>query len=1436
MSEARAFYDLQRVRTDYTGYTFEVRRSSDNAQSNFTCGITLDVANCVNDAAQTLTTWRSSANVFIVTWFDQSNNGRHAQRTSAPTQPQLITASNVISFAPTAWYLDMPDGTIRTGSPSAFTIFTRHGTFTASGTRPMFGTASATSNQGFICGIQTTGSQNSYRCNFNGGSQVLFGYPTNYFPGADSNSQVASVVAGNTITMAYDGTRTYTYMNGQTRSSVDYSSLSTTAGGQFIGRDSAGNYFQGQTYSLYVFGSGTLAAADIVVAQGYSITNISRVVLFTDNVLVSSNAPTMNSRANSNAYAATVIPSGLTCTNVFQVLSYSTTDTAQMLPGNLGFYSYLPIFGRNGNYEVESSGSYSWAFSFGSFLNLSPFTMQYLTGISGDYWTGISGVSNARVNEIGSNCNAYTSTASATATIGLRTATGATAVYSNTGNCNTQYYRLFGCVTGNNGATTQSPTSSTRFIRLSTSTHNGYTYPTSLMDTPAKGASLASDINKAFYQGACSAVFPVACYPGQDLINAPETFGFSSTDEVYSLNGLRFKSTWSGAIATGAGVDRSLYAAGLQFNLRWNTMCMSGGATGPIWATCENYARTTLYYLNQNGISQATDNTWYTSSTSFTPTTPPSSQANSNYRCSNGVQNLLIGCVVGPLATTTRSPTSPTATPTAVTAAPTSAAAGLILYASDSTSTGNMGNRATTSAVAATEAAAFGIAYRDAVQMLSYSGDTISNFATTYLFDASQPVYLLACNGCPLVQVASSWTNFLAGTLTVAINSAVYVTGDYWTGADNTNTCSGWTSASSGVSGRIGSRTSTTSTSLSLQSDTCNNSRRRLYLAIQGTRTPTKLPTKSPTAAPASASELLIWASPSTYTGATVGDRATADAICVASAPPTASGADIPKWAVVSYTNDALTSAPTYFNFPSSAAIYAPSGARVSANFPTFISNSPTSLDMTLASALGITASPTAIWTGTTSTGTLSPTSCSGFTTASPASTGTVGASDVTSGAFLSSSTSIACNNAFRILCMASLVPATVTRVIVMTAVNSPTGVTVPSVAPFDCNGPSGTPTPTVSKQFKRYKWIHAPAPAPSTFGPVTSFSGFTTYAVYGYDVTNNNLKKISDSLDVLCRSMSSLRGFRNNLQSVINASPALYTAAYSGYSPTATPAPTNPAAPTGRCASGSNTCIDWTTASPAVSASFWQTADSTGNPTTLSGQTCTCNSCSAVIPCAGEALVSNALLSDPATEVLMMVSVSSVSAPTTGVGVALTASITTDLQVARDYTPTLPKRFVAYTTAPSAPTFVPTSKWATTPVYGYRPGDYKLYKIANSMQQLCAVGTGSPTTTITRNFQSATNIPSGATTAFLTGMSSTPTSTPAPADGRCTPAPATPSTGNCGQWTYNPALGLTFGDTTGSTSSSNAITGFSATCAPSSYGWIYDGMITNVSPGNLVA
>jgi hypothetical protein len=709
----------------------------------------------------------------------------------------------------------------------------------------MFGTASTTSNQGFLCGINTAINMNNYRCNYNGGAELLFGYPIQYFTNANSDSQIVSVVSGNAIVMAYDGSRSYSYLNGQTRSSVAYSSLSTTAGGQYIGRDASGNYFQGQMYYLYVFRSGSLASADIEVATGYSITTIPRVVLYTDNVLVSSNTPTINSRANSDSYASSVIPSGLTCSSAFSIASYSDTDTGQLQPGLRNFLSYLPVFGRNGAYEVETPQTYSGLLSTTGSFRITPFSMQYVTGVSGNYWTGNSLVNSQMVNVANGNCGGYTSAASATANIGLYTSIDRNTISSNTGNCNTQYYQMFACVVTQ---ATVAPTSgASRFIRLLTSTHAGYTYSRSLFDTPAKGLALAQDINKAFYQGACSSVFPVVCYPGQDLINAPETFGFSSSDPVYSLNGLLVKSTWSGAIASGGSLDRTLYVAGIQFGLNWATMCVSGGASAPVWANCQNFVEFTKYYLMQLGSSGSTDNLWYTSSTSFSPTSPPSGQASAVFRCSSGVQNnILVGCVVGPLATTTRSPTSPTVAPTATTPAPTSAGAGLILYASDTTSTGNMGNRATTSAVAATEATSFGIAYRDAIQVLSYTGDTIANFATTYLFDASQPVYLLACNGCPLVQVATSWTNFLAGTLTVAINSAVYVAGDYWTGADNTNTCTDWTSASSGVSGRIGSRTSTTSTSLSLQSDTCNNSRRRLYLAIQGTRTPTKSPTAAP--------------------------------------------------------------------------------------------------------------------------------------------------------------------------------------------------------------------------------------------------------------------------------------------------------------------------------------------------------------------------------------------------------------------------------------------------------------------------------------------------------------------------------------------------------------------------------------------------------------
>ena len=78
---------VRRVRTAYTGALLNIRRSSDNATQDFGTGqpqvYWADVS-----------TFIGGGTAFIVTWYDQSGNGRNLTQATAANQPSLVNASN----------------------------------------------------------------------------------------------------------------------------------------------------------------------------------------------------------------------------------------------------------------------------------------------------------------------------------------------------------------------------------------------------------------------------------------------------------------------------------------------------------------------------------------------------------------------------------------------------------------------------------------------------------------------------------------------------------------------------------------------------------------------------------------------------------------------------------------------------------------------------------------------------------------------------------------------------------------------------------------------------------------------------------------------------------------------------------------------------------------------------------------------------------------------------------------------------------------------------------------------------------------------------------------------------------------------------------------------------------------------------------------------
>jgi hypothetical protein len=87
---AAAAYSVRKLRNAYTGNAIRVRRSSDNTEQN----IGFDVNGNLDTTA--LTTFCSSTDGFVTTWYDQSTNGNNATQSTAANQPQIVSSGSVL--------------------------------------------------------------------------------------------------------------------------------------------------------------------------------------------------------------------------------------------------------------------------------------------------------------------------------------------------------------------------------------------------------------------------------------------------------------------------------------------------------------------------------------------------------------------------------------------------------------------------------------------------------------------------------------------------------------------------------------------------------------------------------------------------------------------------------------------------------------------------------------------------------------------------------------------------------------------------------------------------------------------------------------------------------------------------------------------------------------------------------------------------------------------------------------------------------------------------------------------------------------------------------------------------------------------------------------------------------------------------------------------
>lgn len=86
---AAAAYSLRKLRTAYTGAAIRVRRSSDNTETD----IGFNNAGDLDTSA--LAAFVGNGNGFVSTWYDQSNNNRHATQTTQANQPIVVSGGTL---------------------------------------------------------------------------------------------------------------------------------------------------------------------------------------------------------------------------------------------------------------------------------------------------------------------------------------------------------------------------------------------------------------------------------------------------------------------------------------------------------------------------------------------------------------------------------------------------------------------------------------------------------------------------------------------------------------------------------------------------------------------------------------------------------------------------------------------------------------------------------------------------------------------------------------------------------------------------------------------------------------------------------------------------------------------------------------------------------------------------------------------------------------------------------------------------------------------------------------------------------------------------------------------------------------------------------------------------------------------------------------------
>lgn len=147
-------YALKKLFSEYEGVHLRIRRSTDDQEVDLTFDKYGNVIIPLN-----YDTWIGASSAYVVKWYDQSGNERHAIPNAREPEMEYIKANKILDFKSQGFF-DLPDGTVPFGN-DPYTFVVHHG-IVNSGASGLIGSGNYGTNHETNCLRRSTNEYRNY--------------------------------------------------------------------------------------------------------------------------------------------------------------------------------------------------------------------------------------------------------------------------------------------------------------------------------------------------------------------------------------------------------------------------------------------------------------------------------------------------------------------------------------------------------------------------------------------------------------------------------------------------------------------------------------------------------------------------------------------------------------------------------------------------------------------------------------------------------------------------------------------------------------------------------------------------------------------------------------------------------------------------------------------------------------------------------------------------------------------------------------------------------------------------------------------------------------------------------------------------------------------------------------------------------------------------